>query len=195
MNIMVRQIEIIRIYTLIVLVITGCTINQKDPEIDTRPACVTLEDYSYVIEQVMNVQPNWELLAKPGESYQYRWTVEDEGGYHTLSTTLRGDACVCATASSSQFDMGSGKEEIVGLLQGAAVIPISDLNYISSWLEPKILFSCGIAYVLQQPYEAVTTMEDETTWTLTCSRNSGCDGYDSLYTLTIIAPSCVDMLE
>ncbi len=91
--------------------------------------------------------------------------------------------------------MGSGNKEIVGLLQGAAIAPVSNLDYTAKWLEPRIFFSCGIAYLFQRSYESETYMNDGTTWTLTCSRDSSCDDYDSLYTLTIVTPSCVDTLE
>jgi hypothetical protein len=182
-------------YTLFALVLVSCTFTQSDSQTNTRPACVTLDSYGYVIEQVMSVQPDWELLGQSAENSRYQWMTEDEGGKHTLSTTLTSDGCVCATVASSHFSMGSGKEEMVGLLQGAAVAPISNLDYTATWLEPKVSFSCGAAYLTKGSYDAETVMKDGTTWSLTCSRNSSSSGYDSLYTLTIIAPGCAEILE
>jgi hypothetical protein len=143
----------------------------------------------------MNVQPTWEPLQHITDASQYQWRIADESGEHSLTTSLTSDGCICATASSSRFNMGSGKEEIVGLIQGAAVAPISNLDYTAKWLEPKVSFSCGFAQVSQRAYEAETSMEDGTTWKLTCSRLSSSDEYDSLYTLTIITPSCTDVFE
>ena len=183
------------VISMLVLSFAAYMLNKSDQAASTRPSCVTLPMYSSVIEQVMNIQPGWKLLAQTNESYHYQWAIQDDSGKHTLSTTLTSDECVCATVASSHFSMGSGKEDIVGLLQGAAVVPVSNLDYTAAWLEPKIFFSCGIAYVFQRSYEAETTMEDGTTWVLACSRIIGSDAYDSLYTLTIVAPSCVDILE
>ncbi len=174
---------------------TGCAFNQPDQAASTRPECVTLESYSFVIEQVMNLQPDWVPLEQTAEGLHYQWTIEDEGGMHTLSATLTSAGCVCGTVASSQFNMGSGKEEIVGLLQGAAVAPVSDLDYTASWLEPRLFISCGIAYVFRQPYLAESTMQDGTTWTLACSRNMGPEVYNSAYSLTVVRPSCMNMHE
>ena len=190
-----RYLVLLGACSVVALGLAGCTRKQPDQAANTRPSCVTLPMYSSVIEQVMNVQPTWELLAQTYESYHYQWALQDDSGKHTLSTTLTSDECVCATNASSHFNMGRGKEEMAGLFQGAAVAPVSNLDYTAAWLEPRILFSCGAAYLFQRPYEAETIMEDGTTWTLTCSRITGSEAYDSLYTLAIVAPGCVDLLE
>ena len=174
--------------------LTGCASKPSVPKPNARPACVSLDSYSNVIEQVMNVQPDWKNLERTPKSSQYEWTIDDQYGSHSLSTTLTADGCVCATVASSHFRMGSGKEQMVGLLQGAAVAPVSDLGYTAGWLEPKIVW-CGIGYVLRLPYEAETTMPDGTTWRLTCSRNASTDYFNSLYTLTISALDCRNLLK
>ena len=127
-----RYIAFLGIYGLFASGLTGCALKPSNPEANARPACVSLDSYSYVIEQVMNVQPDWKLLEQTTNSSQYQWTIEDQSGKHTLSTTLTSDGCVCATVASSHFRMGSGKEEMVGLLQGAAVAPVSELHYTVS---------------------------------------------------------------
>jgi hypothetical protein len=173
---------------------TSCSFQQSDPEIESRPACVTLDNYSYVIEQVMKVQPDWNLLEESTDHFQYLWKIEDQSGIHSLSTTLTSDGCVCAAVATSQFNMGTGKEEIVGLLQGAAVVPVSDLDYTASWLEPKLFISCGFAYLSRQSYFTEKVMKDETTWRLSCSRESNNDTFDSLYSLTVFSPSCEEII-
>ena len=195
MKISARLIACLGVTGLFALVLAGCTSRRPVSEINNRPACVHLYSYSSVIEQVMNVRPKWEMISRTADAYQFQWAIEDEGGTHTLSATLTSDGCVCATVASSHFRMGGGHEKMVGSLDGAAIAPVSELDYASTWLEPKITFSCSIAYLFWRPYEVETSMRDGTTWRLTCSRHSGADGYNSLYTLTIIAPACVDIIE
>ncbi len=190
-----RHLAILIVCCLLMLGVTNCTSRPSDPELNARPACVTIDSYSNVIEQVMDVRPDWDLLGQKKDGIKYRWAIEDESGKHTLSAFLTSDGCVCATLASSQFRMGGGGEETVGLFQGAAVAPVSDLDYTATWLEPKISFSCGVSYVLRMPYEAEKLMDDGTNWTLTCSRSSGGEAFDALYTLKIVAPACVDIIE
>jgi hypothetical protein len=195
MKISARLIACLGVASLLALVLAGCTSRRPVSEINHRPDCVSLFSYSSVIEQVMNVRPEWEMISRTAKAYQFQWVIEDEGGTHTLSATLTSDGCVCATAASSHFSMGSGHEKMVGSLEGAAIAPVSELNYASTWLEPKITFSCSIAYLFWRSYEVETAMRDGTTWKLSCSRHSGADGYNSLYTLTIIAPACADIIK
>ncbi len=183
------------VISMVVLSITVYWLNKPNQAASTRPPCVTLPMYSSVIEQVMNIQPSWELLTQTNESYQYQWAIQDDSGKHTLSATLTSDECICATNASSHFNMGSGKEDMAGLFQGAAVAPVSDLDYTAMWLEPRIFFSCGVAYLFHRPYNAETTMQDGTTWELACARLTDSKTYDSLYTLKVVAPSCFNILE
>ncbi len=153
MKLTVRQLMVIGVYTVSVLSFTGCASPPSVSEMNIRPACVTLENCSYVIEQVMNVQPAWELLQQSTDGYQYQWHIDNENGEHTLTARLTPDGCVCAAASSSQFLMGIGEEKIAGLLQGAVVAPVSNLDYAAKWLEPKVSFSCGVAHISKATQE------------------------------------------
>jgi hypothetical protein len=189
------QIALLGVCAVLALALAGCAPSEPNPATLSRPECVTLDSYSSVIEQVMNMRPNWEPLGQSTNVHQYQWTIADESGEHTLTATLTPEQCVCATVASSRFNMAGGKIKIVGLLQGAAVAPVSDLNYTATWLEPKLTLSCGLAYVLRRPYEAETSMEDGTTWRLTCTRESTCDSCGSTYTLTVVTPRCSSLLE
>jgi hypothetical protein len=188
------NLAILIVYCSLVLSISSCTFMQSDAEGNARPACVTIDSYSDVIEQVMKVQPDWEALEHRKGGFQYRWTIEDEGGKHALSAFLTAEGCVCATVAASQFRMGGGKEELVGMLEGAAAAPASDLNY-TTWLESKITFSCGISNILRKSYEVEKLMEDGTTWKLTCSRKTGGETFNMLYTLKIATPGCMEVIE
>ena len=192
---MSRSLILFVMFAGLIVAATGCLFNQSDQAASTRPECVTLESYSYVIEQVMHVRPGWVPIEQAAEGLRYRWTIKDDSGIHTLSATLTASGCVCGTVASSLFNMGGGKEEIIGLLQGAAVAPVSDLNYTAGWLEPRLILSCGIAYLFRKPYLAETSMQDGTTWTLACSRNTSPEEYDSAYKLTIVTPGCKDLPE
>jgi hypothetical protein len=187
------QIVLPGVCAVLALTLAGCAPSGPNPATLSRPECVTLDSCSYVIEQVMNMRPNWEPLGQSASAYQ--WKIDDESGEHTLTATLTPEQCVCATAASSRFNMAGGKTEMVGLLQGAAVAPVSDLNYTAKWLEPKLTLSCGLAYILRRPYEAKSSMEDGTTWRLTCTRESTCDSCGSTCTLTVVTPRCSSLLE
>jgi hypothetical protein len=184
------QLRSIGICAVLALALGGCAPAGPNPATLSRPDCVTLGSYSSVIEQVMSMTPKWEPIGQAANASQYQWKIDDESGEHTLTATLTPGRCVCATAASSRFNMAGGRTRIVGLLEGAAVAPVSDLNYTAAWLEPKVSLSCGLAYMLRRPYEAETSMKDGTTWKLTCTRESTCDPCSSIYTLKIVTPRC-----
>ena len=187
------QIALPVVCTVFALALAGCAPTGPNASTLNRPECVTLDSYGYVIEQVMNMRPKWEPVGESTNTFQ--WKINDESGEHTLTATLTPEQCVCATVASSRFNMAGGRTEMVGLLQGAAVAPVSDLNYTATWLEPKLALSCGLAYLLHKPYEAEASMQDRTTWRLTCSRETNCDSCASTYTLTVVTPRCSNLLE
>lgn len=151
--------------------------------------------YSSVIEQVIGMVPDWKPLGQGADAYQYQWTLERENGRHTLTATLTPAQCVCAAVASSQFSFYGGELEMVGGFAGAAVAPVSDLNYTASWLEPKLGFWCTVAHTLQTKYESMTTMKDGTTWKLTCTHDPTCVPFPSTYTLKVVTPRCSSALE
>jgi|WetSurMetagenome_2_1015567.scaffolds.fasta_scaffold174173_2 hypothetical protein len=171
----------------------GCAPRQPGQATSTRPDCVTLPMYSSVIEQVMAIQPTWDRMAQIKDGSQYQWTIQNERAKHTLSATLTSAGCVCAATATSHFHAGQGEDEMAGLLQGAAVAPVSDLNYTARWLEPKISLSCTFAFIFHRSYQAETLMADGTTWKLTCSRSPGEPSEEERTILTVIAPGCIDL--
>ncbi len=175
--------------------LSGCLPLGPNASTLNRPDCVTLDMYSSVIEQVMGMVPDWQPLGAASSASQHQWKVEDEYGKHTLTATLLPGGCVCAAVALSQFDLSSGKAEMVGWFEGAAVAPISDLNYTAGWLEPKISFQCTLAHVFQSKYESMSTMKDGTTWKLTCVHDPTCVPFPSTYTLKVVTPRCASVLE
>ena len=190
-----RRLILLCILAVCTLVITGCGPSQSDQAVSTHPACVTLPMYSSVIDQVMNMQPTWDPLPQIKDGYQYQWTLQEDRAKHTLSATLTSEGCVCAATAASHYSLGDNQEKLVGLLQGAAVAPVSNLDYTAGWLEPRILFPCTLAFALRRPYEAKSLMEDGTTWQLTCSRSRNGEVDESMTQLTIVAPSCAAIVN
>jgi hypothetical protein len=75
------------------------------------------------------------------------------------------------------------------------VAPVSELEYTSRWLEPRILLRCPLAFLLGMPFESETDMPDGTTWRLTCSSNPSTGDTELLTSLRVVSPKCVDALE
>jgi len=174
--------------------VVSCTFKQPDRAASTRPACVTLDNYNSVINQVMKIQPSWDALTQTKDGFQTKWAIQNPAGRHTLTATLTSDGCICATNATSHFRAGYDQEKLVGLLQGAAVAPVSNLDYTARWLEPRILLPCTFAFLFQRAYEAETSMGDGTTWKLTCSRSRSPEADGSLTSLTISTPNCAGLL-
>ncbi|MHB8086708.1 MAG: hypothetical protein ACYDH2_00515 [Anaerolineaceae bacterium] len=171
--------------------LTGCT-NTISTQISTvPPVCVNLEIYSSVIEQQMQYLPGWAYLGENDGFSQFRWIIQNTIGTHSITTVLSPDGCICATKAESQFHFGNGEENLVGLLEGAAVVPISDLNFTAKWLEPKIAIQCTIANIFHRTYNAESTMKDGTTWKLTCSRPVGDTNAESTYNFSVTTPDCL----
>lgn len=176
-----------RLFALALLLLTAAGCVPGPSTASTRPACVTLESYSGVIEQVMNLQPDWQ----PVDSNHVQWVVADEKGEHTLTARLTPQGCVCAAGSTSYVSTGGA--EMAGLMQGAAVAPVSELGYTASWLEPKLMFYCGAANLFGKAYQADAAMKDGTSWNLLCSSLPDSDTFRSLYTLTVTTPDCPNL--
>jgi len=175
-----------------VLGLTGCAAKQPVKTDNTRPACVTLPIYGSVIEQVMGVSPEWSPPEQIKQGFRTRWEIQDDQGTHVLSAILTPDGCVCATAATSHFVGGFSQGKLTGYLQGAAVAPVSDLNYTAKWLEPKITIQCELAFLFRREYRAITVMPDAVTWDLTCTR-SGSEAFADLETtLAITSPTCLE---
>lgn len=172
----------------------GCTFKPSGQATSTRPACVTLLMYNSVINQVMKIQPSWDALTRMKDGFQTAWTIQNPTGKHTLTAALTSEKCICATNATSHYRAGHGQENLVGLLQGAAVAPVSDLDYTAAWLEPRILLPCTFAFAVRRSYEAETTMGDGTTWKLTCSRGFSTEADESLTSLTVSTPNCAGLL-
>jgi hypothetical protein len=175
------------------LALAACAAGRPSSVASGRPDCVSLPSYSGVIQQVMRVQPTWQLLPWDVHGTKYQWTIEDTRGSHTLTAALTPEGCVCATSAMSRF-LGS-QGETAGNLQGAAVAPISELDYTSNWLEPKLLLPCPLAFLLRTPYESEKEMPDATIWKLTCSRGPELQGAQLATSLTVASPRCVDAFD
>lgn len=132
------------------------------------------------------------MLLNQTKGYsQYQWVLQATTGSHSLNTVLTPGGCICATTAKSQFHFGKGEEELVGLLEGAAVVPISDLNFTTKWLEPKISVPCTIANLLHKTYSAESEMKDGTTWKFTCSKLPGDTSAYSAYEFSVTTPDCL----
>lgn len=171
--------------------ITGCASNQMDPDSSDRPDCVTLDLYDEVLGQQFSDTPNWKLLNQTKGYNHYQWVIQNTAGTHSLNIVLTPGGCICATTAVSQFHFGNGEESLVGLLEGATVVPLSDLNLTTKWLEPKISFPCILANLLHKTYSAESEIKDGTTWKLTCSRLPGDTTADSTYEFSVTAPDCL----
>lgn len=177
------------------LAFAACAPKQVDGQADERPACVTLSSYSGVIQQVMHIQPHWDPIKQVGESHQSQWAVQDDKGSHTLSVALTSDGCVCATKAKSYFSGGFTQGELAGLMQGAAVAPVSDLESTGEWLEPRLLKQCSSAFLRQSSYEDESSMADGTTWRLICSGDPNIGNGKLVTSLTIVTPICPDAFD
>jgi hypothetical protein len=155
-----------------------------------RPSCVTLASYGGVIQQVMRVYPDWSTVDPEDGGQLSQWTTQDERGKHTLSVMLTPDGCVCATNATSRFHGGFAQGEMAGLFQGAAVAPVSELDYTGTWLDPKTLMRCPLAFLFRRPYEAQAAMPDGSTWRLTCSRDPTEPDSELVTSLTVNTPAC-----
>ena len=154
-----------------------------------RPACVTLDSYSGVIRQVMSITPNWVGGNRNGDVFTTRWIIQDEFGTHQLAVNLSSDGCVCGTSATSQFKGGLTQGRLAGGMEGAAVAPVSELDYTTRWLEPKVGIVCPLAWLLHRSYHAESSMDDGTTWSLSCSRESS-DGATELKIAFSVASTC-----
>ena len=155
-----------------------------------RPTCVTLEAYSSVIQQVMSLYPSWSPLEATPYGYSTSWAVETEEGSHRLTTTMTRNGCICATMATSYFPSGSPAAEFAGYLQGAAVAPLSNLDYTTTWLQPKILLSCPLAFLLRGEYVSSENLEDGTFWKLECRRQSSQGFADLEYSFAVATDTC-----
>ena len=168
-------------------------LKKNESQTSNRPACVSLASYSGVIEQVMDMQPDWESVSRTGEESEYQWIAQDKQSDNTLTAILSSGDCVCATRAESHQVGSFGKSKLGGLILGAAVAPVSDLNYTAGWLEPKILKSCLPSMILQKPYEEEKTFDDGTTWKLTCTKMSGIG--ETMVTLAVLTPACKNVFH
>jgi hypothetical protein len=175
---------------IVVIGIAYATRSRPDPTLSERPLCVTLPVYSSVIEQVMDIYPTWSNLRATHDGFESTWVIEAEGATHHLTATLTKNECICATLATSRYPSGSPQAEFAGQLQGAAVAPISDLGYTTSWLEPKLLFSCTGAFLRREQYVASESMPDETVWKLECGRPADPAFADLELSLAVITQQC-----
>jgi hypothetical protein len=176
---------------LFLLVLTGCADSVIGQISNDPPVCVTLDAYSSVIDQQMHASPVWNVVSQSEGFSLVQWSLQNTTGSHSLSATLTSDGCICGTRAQSQFRFGKGDEILVGLLEGAAVVPISDLNFTEKWLNPKIKFQCTLANIFHRSYSAESAMKDGTTWKLTCSRLPGDASTASTYTFSVTTPDCL----
>jgi hypothetical protein len=152
-----------------------------------RPACVDLSSHSGVIKQVMGIQPEWEPVVQDRQGYKSEWVIQDDKGKHALSAAITPEGCVCATNATSQFHGAIAQGELAGLLQGATVAPVSQLEYTSRWLEPRVLLSCPLAFLLRRPFASETDMPDGSSWRLACSRVPSSGNAELLISLRVIS--------
>jgi hypothetical protein len=179
----------------VLLALAACTPNPPSSVASGRPACVYLSSYSGVIQQVMGIQPEWEPVVQDRQGYKSEWVVQDEEGKQTLSVVITPEGCVCATNATSQFLGAFAQGEFAGLLQGAAVAPVSQLEYTSRWLEPRVLLSCPLAFLLRKPFESQTDMPDGASWRLSCSRIPSSGNAELLISLRVVSSKCADAFE
>ena len=177
------------------LLFVACAPSQPSSVVTARPACVDLWAYNGVIEQVMGMQPDWESPAPTAQGYESQWVIRDHRGIHTLTAAMTAQGCVCATNAMSRFRGAYAQGETAGLLQGAAVAPVSELEYTSRWLDPRIFLRCPLAFLLRSKFESEAEMPDGTTWKLTCS-GSGALGEVELATMfTVLTPQCLNAFQ
>jgi len=177
------------------LFLDACAPSPPSSVVSGRPACVDLGSYNGVIMQVMGMQPDWKSAAPAAQGYKSQWAIRDLRGIHTLSAAMTAQGCVCATNAMSRFRGAYAQGETAGLLQGAAVAPVSELEYTSGWLEPRIILRCPIAFLLRSTFESEAEMPDGTTWKLTCSGSGAVGDVELATSLTVLTPECVNAFE
>ena len=173
-----------------ILALVACSNSTQVPTPNGRPSCVTLPVYSSVIEQVVGVYPEWSPPRATQFGYEASWVIEAKDGTHQLTATLTRNECICATSAQSRFPSGSPQAKFAGYLQGAAVAPVSDLELLSGWLEPKILFRCPLAFLVRNEYIHSETMADGTFWKLECQRPGDPLYADLEYTFSVATQKC-----
>lgn len=171
------------------LILVSCSSShESENQTSNRPDCVSLASYSGVIEQVVDMEPEWESIYRVGEESEYKWAIKDKQSDNTLTAILSSAGCVCATRAESHQIANFQKSELGGLILGAAAAPVSDFNYTADWLEPKILASCLPSLLLKSSYSDEKTFDDKTTWKFTCYKMPGIG--EAMYQLTILTPRC-----
>lgn len=175
---------------IVVIGIVYATLSRPDPALSERPSCVTLPVYSSVIEQIMGIYPDWSPLQPTNDGFESTWVTEAEGSTHRLTATLTKNECICATLATSRYPSGSPQAEFAGQLQGAAIAPLSDLEYGTSWLQPKILLSCTSAFLRREQYVSSETMPDGTAWKLECGRQADPAYADLELSLAVLTQQC-----
>ena len=177
------------------LVLVACVHAQTSSPSDDRPACVTLPVYGSVIQQVMEEYPDWAPQQDERWGYSTKWVIQRGRGAHELFVALTPQECVCATRASSRFIGSLPSGELAGFLQGAAVAPVSDLDYLDKWIEPKLWLHCSRAFLFRDLYQATEVMADGTTWELVC-RRAGMSPSDELdISLTVRSQQCADVVK
>ena len=177
------------------LVLAACGFTRPSNPSNARPSCVTLPIYGSVIQQVMDDYPDWAPKQDERWGYSTQWAIQDEGGTHQLTVALTSQECVCATRASSQFTGGLPSGKLAGFLQGAAVAPVSDLDNLGKWIEPKLWLHCSQAFLFRDEYRANEAMADGTTWELVCRREGTSPSDELEISLTVRSEQCFDAFE
>ncbi len=177
------------------LVAAACASSRPSSVASGRPECVSLSSHSGVIQQVTNMRPQWNQLPWDTHGDRYQWIVEDTTGTHTLTVATTPEGCVCATNAKSEFHGSRSQGETAGLLQGAAVAPVSELDYTSRWLEPRILLRCPLAFLFRSTYTSEAEMGDGTTWRLSCTGSGQLGEVQLATTLAVLTPECIDAFD
>ena len=177
------------------LLLVACAHSPPSSVVSGRPACVDLGSYNGVIMQVTGMQPDWESAVPTAQGYKSEWAIRDYGGIHTLSAAMTAQGCVCATNAISRFRGAYAQGETAGLLQGAAVAPVSELEYTSGWLEPRVFLRCPLTFLLRSMFESEAEMPDGTTWKLTCSGSGALGEVELATTLTVLTPECLNAFK
>lgn len=175
-----------------VLLLSACAGGRGAPTESAQGSCATLVLFSNAIVGVMHMQPEWAPMTRAGSTYQTRWTVQDASGSHELSVELTSGGCICASTATSRFQGSRSQGELAGLMQGAAVAAVSDMSYIGSWLQPKLLLRCPLAFLLRNSYSAEESMPDGTLWRLGCSVDPAAESLAMTTSLSISKPECTE---
>ena len=179
----------------ILLALVACSPSPPMSVASGRPDCVDRGSYSGVILQVMGIEPEWESIGPIKQGSLSQWVIQDDRGVHTLSVAMTRQGCVCATEAASRFRGAYSQGEMAGLMQGAAVAPISELEYTSGWLEPRILLRCPIPLLLRSEYVSEGEMEDGTIWRLSCSGGGELGEVELSMMFSVLTPECVGVFD